>query len=445
MSFNLQHLIHSLNSLKAIIANRLQIFFAQEEIKLLFQIPDLKINSDNSELNHFLKQYQPNPEEYFILILALAPHLQPNFIEAIVQEFLPNGGDLVEMGGAKGETYRGMLPTGETAQFILAGNDIAERIRIAQYFFTEHFFYKEGILKLESVKEGEPKMSGRIILSQEYVDLFTIGKITAPAFGPDFPAKRIFSPMEWDDLVLREQCRQQIEDLKMWLEHHHHLAQDAVIRRKLKPGYRVLFYGPSGTGKTLTAILLGKQFGKEVYRIDLSLVVSKYIGETEKNLEKIFAKAESKNWILFFDEADALFSKRSNVSSAHDKFANQEVSYLLQRVEDYQGLIILASNFKNNLDSAFIRRFNDIIHFLKPDVSERQILWEKNLPQSLNLDEQLDLKTLSAKYELSGSAISNAMHYACLCAFSRNGKQIIQQQDLLAGIRRELLKEDKLF
>src|ERR1044071_9620636 len=122
----------------------------------------------------------------------------------------------------------------------------------------------------------------------------------------------------------------------------------------LKRGYKALFYGPSGTGKTLTATLLGKQFDRDVYRVDLSQVVSKYIGETEKNLEKIFTRAENRNWILFFDEADALFGKRSNVQSAHDKYANQEVSYLLQRVEDYNGLLILASNFKNNIDEAFL-------------------------------------------------------------------------------------------
>ena len=134
----------------------------------------------------------------------------------------------------------------------------------------------------------------------------------------------------------------EIEQIKIWLTYNADLLQDSNLSRKIKPGYRALFYGPPGTGKTLTASLLGKQFNKEVYRIDLSQVVSKYIGETEKNLEKVFSKAENKDWILFFDEADALFGKRSNVQNAHDKYANQEVSYLLQRVEDFPGLIILA-------------------------------------------------------------------------------------------------------
>ncbi len=183
--------------------------------------------------------------------------------------------------------------------------------------------------------------------------------------------------MRWEDLVLHQSTTAQVDDIRKWLEHGRTLESDPVLAKKIKKGYRVLFYGPPGTGKTLTASLLGSQFNKDVYRIDLSQVVSKYIGETEKNMEKVFPQAENKDWILFFDEADALFGKRSNVSSAHDKYANQEVSYLLQRVEDYAGLIILASNFKNNIDQAFIRRFNGIVHFPMPDAEERLSIWQK--------------------------------------------------------------------
>jgi len=197
-------------------------------------------------------------------------------------------------------------------------------------------FFKQGILWLEPVREGEPLMSGRIILSQEWVEKLLFNKEWVPRFGLDFPAKNITTHMLWEDVVLHPQTLQQVNDISSWLKHHDKLNEDENFKRKIKPGYRVLFYGPSGTGKTLTAALLGKQFNKDVYRIDLSQIVSKFIGETEKNLENVFKKAETKDWILFFDEADALFGKRTNVQSAHDKYANQEVSYLLQRVEDYQ-------------------------------------------------------------------------------------------------------------
>lgn len=439
----LDSIVSSLDHLKSILEERCTDFFSTgADSSDTFAKKGNLLNG--LFVNPRLLHKKISTEEYVIILLALSPHIQPNFLDSIIQKFLPQGGDFPEIGGVKLNNHRGMLPTGETAQFILAGNDIQQRLRVAEYFSPDHFFFKQNILTLEPVKEGEPRMSGRIILSQEYVDLLTIGKISSPVFSPDFPAKLIETQMTWEDLVLRPTTQAQIDDIKMWLEHHEALQKDPIVSRKLKPGYRVLFYGPPGTGKTLTASLLGKQFDKQVYRIDLSQVVSKFIGETEKNLEKVFSKAEHKNWILFFDEADALFGKRSNISSAHDKYANQEVSYLLQRVEDFPGLIILASNAKNNIDSAFIRRFNAIVHFPMPDAAERLKIWQTNVPASVPLADEVQLRYFADKIELSGSAITNVMQYAALVALGKN-QDAIHESDIRNGIRRELLKEDKIF
>jgi SpoVK/Ycf46/Vps4 family AAA+-type ATPase len=214
------------------------------------------------------------------------------------------------------------------------------------------------------------------------------------------------------------------------------------LKHKFKAGYKALFYGPPGTGKTFTATLLGKQFNRDVYRIDLSQVVSKYIGETEKNLEKIFQKAEDKNWILFFDEADALFGKRTSVSSAHDRYANQETSYLLQRIEDFNGLVILASNNKANIDQAFLRRFNAIVHFPIPDPVERLHLWNIYLPANHGLTKE-ELQNIADKYEVTGSTILNAIHNAAINAFAL--KRLITLNDLIESLKRELRKEDRML
>jgi SpoVK/Ycf46/Vps4 family AAA+-type ATPase len=179
-----------------------------------------------------------------------------------------------------------------------------------------------------------------------------------------------------------------------------------------------------------------------VYRVDLSMVVSKYIGETEKNLEKVFAKAEHKNWILFFDEADALFGKRTSISDAHDKYANQEIAYLLQRLEDYNGLVILSSNMRSNLDEAFSRRLQSVIHFPVPKSPERFTLWQKAFSEKCQLADDLDLSVIAEKYELAGGSIINAVQYASLMAISRK-ETVIRQSDILAGIRKEFRKEGK--
>lgn len=168
--------------------------------------------------------------------------------------------------------------------------------------------------------------------------------------------------MDWDDLALPAGTLSLIREIEHWIRHNDTLL-NPWGKRRIAPGYRALFYGPTGTGKTLAATLLGKHTAKDVFRVDLSRVVSKYVGETEKNLSRLFDKAEKQNWILFFDEADALFSKRTDIRDAHDKRANQEVAYLLQRIESYNGLVILASNQRANLDDALVRCLQNIIQF----------------------------------------------------------------------------------
>ena len=380
--------------------------------------------------------------EQIVLLISLVPHIRPDFYGSIFQEFLPGGGDFPEFGGAKGVHHRGILPTGETVQFILGGKDPDLRIALMQLFDEDHFFYRNDILWLETVLGGEPALSGRLILSPEWVAFLLTGREIRPKFSPDFPAKLATTRMEWSDLVLHSFTAEQLLDVKRWISYHRELEKDANLSRKINQGYRVLFYGPPGTGKTLTASLLGKEFGKDVYRVDLSQIVSKYIGETEKNLGKIFDRAQHQDWILFFDEADALFGKRTNVQSSHDKFANQEVSFLLQRIEDFPGLMILASNFKTNIDEAFLRRFHSIIQFPMPNAQERLKLWNQSMPVSILLNDNLPLAKLAETYEMSGASILNVVQYASLRALSREDKTLFGQ-DLMDGIRRELRKEEK--
>lgn len=434
----------AINDLRQIISHRMQMHFDQNQFQFSRYISE-KFNGNliKEEIVKHLPQI-PQPDEWIILVTALMPHLQPNFFESIIAEQLPNGGDFPEFGGVRATNHRSLLPTGETAQFILAGTNIEDRLNIHQYFAEDHFFFSHGILWLEPVKEGEPQMSGRIILAQDWVDKILLDKETTPRFGLDFPAKKIVTNMNWNDVVLHPHTLQQVNDISVWLKFNHLVKEDKNLGRKIKPGYRVLFYGPSGTGKTLTTALLGKQFGKDVYRIDLSQIVSKFIGETEKNLETVFRKAETKDWILFFDEADALFGKRTNVSSAHDKYANQEVSYLLQRVEDYPGLLILASNFKSNLDDAFLRRFHSLVHFPMPVAADRLLLWQKSMPANLLLHSSVSLEELAKQYEMSGASILNAVHFATLLCHSRN-ENTIHQTDFIEGIKKEFFKEERSF
>lgn len=401
-------------------------------------------NGIKSPLTSFISSHRLKPEDCFILLLGLAPHVQPDFFDSIIQHNIPNAGDFPQLGGTRGKHFRGFLPTGETALFLLGGIDLRKRFEIQKSFGEDHLFAKKRILWLEEPPVGEPRMSGRIVMSQEIVDLLTQGIVSRPRFSLSFPAQLVETAMDWQDLVLNNDTLQQVKELETYLRHGNTLLYKWGMEKKLKPGFRVLFHGPPGTGKTLTASLLGKYTGKDTYKIDLSMVVSKYIGETEKNLANLFAKAENKDWILFFDEADALFGKRTNVRDAHDKYANQEVSYLLQRVENYNGLVILATNFLSNIDDAFRRRFQAIISFPFPGINERLKIWRKAFPPFVEFSPDIDFAMIAQKYELSGAEIMNVVQYCCLRALER-GDQNITASDIIIGVKKEFLKEGKIL
>jgi hypothetical protein len=430
----------ALNWLHTIIVNRLNTQFKQA---VDFEIGTIALYPEESGLPKFMEVHRPTIDEFVMFMLALTPHIKPVFFNKIIAEHLPEGGDFPEFGGVKGTSHRGILPTGETAQFILAGNDIEKRLEVQRILSSEHWFAREQILWLEPVREGEPVMSGRLILNPEVVEQLTIGTVSKPRFSMDFPAEYIETEMEWDDLVLPSGTLQQIREIDNWITHNDTLLHEWGMKKKIKPGYRALFYGPPGTGKTLTASLLGKQTGKDVFRIDLSRVISKYIGDTEKNLSRLFDKAENKNWILFFDEAEALFGKRTEIHDAHDKYANQEVAYLLQRIESYNGLVILASNRRSNIDEAFARRFQAIIHFPMPRADERHRIWVKTVPPQLEIDADIDWKTIAARFELSGAGILNIVHY-CAVESLANPTESLNAKRLENAILREFIKEGKV-
>jgi hypothetical protein len=384
-----------------------------------------------------VNNYKLNGWERFTLLLALAPHIRPKTLDVFFSKE-----NSTEYGGIKDTNHKGFLPTGETVMFVLADEDLDLRFSLMEMFDENHKFRKANILSLESQRKGEPELSGALTASREIIDLITRGEIRPPSYGGDFPAKKITTEMDWEDLVLSHTTRRQVEEVQIWLRQRERLMTELGMGKRLKPGYKILFYGSPGTGKTLTACLLGKYTKKDVFRIDLSMIVSKYIGETEKNLAKVFDKAEHADWILFFDEADALFGSRTKVSSSHDRYANQEVSYLLQRIEDYNGIVILASNMKGNIDDAFMRRFSSVVHFPFPKSEERQQLWQKAFPEKLNFSDEIDLRKLADKYEMSGAHITNIVAWCSLMALEKGDYKITETM-LREGMSRELAKEGR--
>ncbi len=301
------------------------------------------------------------------------------------------------------------IPTKETILLLLAGDDFKFRQQLLEVFSLDHVLFREGVLELLH----EP--SSAIKLSEEYINLLIKGKPYRPDFISGFAAQQVVVQEEWEDLILHEETDRALEDITIWLAQRKNLAADKLVNKRIKKGYRALFYGPSGTGKTMSAGLIGKKAGVPVYKIDLSAVISKYVGETEKNLEAIFQKAEHRDWILFFDEADALFGKRSQTQSANDRFANQEVAYLLQRIENYDGLVILSSNLKSNMDEAFTRRFQVMVKFSTPDDMMRRELFSNVFDGRYKLQQpEMIAQVCNKKYNFTAAEINNIFRYCAM-------------------------------
>lgn len=429
--------------LAQIIDIRMKLYWSQPcEFNDITELTPPDLLNNTTTYAEIIKHYRFTNPERVVLLLALAPHIQPHLLDVFFTKNADYDRNFTEFGGIKGQNHSGFLPTGETAAFILASNNFEKRFHLLNIFADDHSFRKFNILQLTASQTNEPFLSGALTISSEYLSYFTLGVSHKPDFNANFPAKHIATNAEWDDLILEETTLEEVVEIHDWIEHGETLLNDWGMRKNIKPGYRTLFYGPPGTGKTLTATLLGKSTGLDVYRIDLSMVVSKFIGETEKNLSQVFDQAVHKNWILFFDEADALFGKRTQTSSSNDRYANQEVSYLLQRIEDFPGVVILATNLKANLDEAFSRRFQSMIYFPIPGPEHRKKLWQSAFSSKCTLEPDIDLNDIARKYEMAGGAIINVLRYCSLLALKR-GSNMILKKDILKGIRKEFAKDGK--
>jgi hypothetical protein len=392
-----------------------------------------------------IRSFDMGPAERLILILAFLPHIRPEALDPFMIQNESLKRRFTEFGGVVGTVHSGFIPTAETALFLLAGSSTEARIQYRGLFSAGHYFYRLGIFRKNSEHNDEPEFSAPLQLSAEYLELLTTGRPYWPPFSSEFPAQRITTAYEWEDLVVDSAVRRDLDDILNWVRFQDVLLDEWMLGKRIKPGYRSLFHGPPGTGKSMSAALLGKATGMPVFRIDLSSVISKFIGETEKNLASLFDHAENQGWILFFDEADSLFGKRTETRSSNDRAANQQVSYLLQRIEDFPGVVILASNLRSQIDEAFARRFQSMIHFPIPPFAQRLQLWEDNFRnKSFDLAPEVDLTGLAREHEISGGSIVNVLRFACLKAVSRNST-VIEAADLLQAVRNERHKEGKFL
>ncbi len=323
------------------------------------------------------------------------------------------------------------------SRFILTPGQIRSAVRAAS---------DECALSTESQSESEsdqPQDSAEIELhTLDQSQLFEAARgQTRISLGS--LARRVFTPFNYDDLVLPEVTAGQVREIASAIKSRTIVYDDWDFASRLPQGQglKVLFSGASGTGKTMAAAVIAREVGLDLYAIDLSGIVSKYIGETEKNLDRVFRAAHCSNAILFFDECDALFGKRSEVKDAHDRYANIEVAYLLQKMESHDGAVILATNFSRNMDLAFSRRMQYVVEFPVPNETHRERLWRGMFPSRTPLADDIDFTFLSRHFAIAGGDIKNVALDAAFLA-AQNGR-VITMHHLVKAMARQMVKQGR--
>jgi hypothetical protein len=389
-------------------------------------VPELGRLSEGP-LGRLVARYALDPLETTVIAAALAPEVDEKFDVLY--------GALVDRPGSVGLTVEALRN--------LLGRSFAARVALPALMAPTGTLRAAHLVTLE--RSDGSTLTARIRLNPELAAWLCGRPADEPEFSSEFPAARLHTRHRLDDLVVPGDVRERLEFvlqriagreqvLERWgfAQHHDNAA-----------GLHVLFHGPPGTGKTMAAAIIGAETGLPVYRCDLAAVVSKYIGDTEKNLAQIFERAEARDWILFFDEADALFGRRGEVTDARDRWANEQVSYLLQRLETFSGVTILATNLLRNVDEAFQRRIHLQVQFFAPEPAERTRLWRAVLPPPLPLADDVDLDELAESFVLTGGEIRNAAFHAAFRAAADGG--VVTGAFLRDGIRGEYEKGGRMY
>jgi len=317
-----------------------------------------------------------------------------------------------------------------TILFLLGGTTLEAQASFWEIFALGSPLQVANVLEW-SEATSIPRLNDIPQISQPFLQQLLTGEASQPQYSPDFPATELTTTKTWDDLILGERTTMLVSQARKWVQHYAQVSkQPGVYQGK---GYRLMMSGESGTGKTMAAALLGRDAEKPVYRIDISNIVDKYVGETSKKLRRIFEVVEAQDWILFFDEGDALFGKRTEGGqSSNERYANQEVSYLLYKMEEYQGMIFLATNHRYAIDKAFARRFDSIIRFDSPDKYTLQRLWKHffEKPGYLELDPaitQANWRELAENGKVTAAWIEKFYAY-CVMQATHSGDKYISAQ-----------------
>ncbi len=378
-----------------------------------------------SNYGKFLVNWNADELERMAIGICFAQLYFPSAFDGFLRVFGKGGARHSNVGGIIKESSVRFYPTVRTLAWIMSGNNPISYARYVNQLSSGHRLFTEGVLLVKENPDESAFVEMEVRLNEIYFPTLLEGVEPRLDAEAGFPATRNYAKHNMSDVVLDAETRKEMEEIYLFAKQISNLS--SIPERKMYKGYCVcVFTGEPGTGKSYSAGAMGNELSMPVYTVNTAQLVSKYIGETEKNLERVLNRFNNKNCILFFDEAEAIFSKRTEVKDSHDRYANQEQSFLLQKMTEFNGIIILATNvqdIRQHMDKAFLRRFYRIINIPFPNYAERKLIWEKTLGPSFTYEPGL-ADRMARDYQLSGGSIHNVVSDGVIKALSMNSRVI---------------------
>lgn len=415
--------------------------------------------SNESHYGQLVEQYDLSEEARLLLALGIAIHLNQVLLLPLL-ELAKYPGTYPLIGGELTNQQRRFQPSAQTFLFLACGADIIGQGKLQYNFQERHPLLKDQVVQWKSFqglhsqnKETYDEwLYKRVILHKDYYHYFMGGQMPLPEDNQSLPLTKLNTSLTFEDLVLPYQVRQDLQPLLDYAQNGQAIFNDSVLSSGFRKGYIALLHGAPGTGKTLIATTIGKKLGLVTYQLELAQTVSKYIGETSKNINQVFRELErtiehlkGKPSILFIDEADALVGKRSEVKDSKDRYANMDVSNLLQKLESFPGLVIMASNFQQNFDPAIKRRVDSFVRIPRPDTAQRTELWKRYLPQHLQYPTPDFAQQLGEQFRLTGAQINSIMKQVLITTYKQQVTIIDFENDLEPAIKKEYIKNEEVY
>ena len=374
------------------------------------------------------------------LLLALSPHFYPELLDVFFIKNEATGNIYTEFGGRIEQNPVKFRPTIQTFYFLLANNQLSKRTQLQEWLAKDGVLAQKNLIYLQRPEDDHSlaSLDNEVIAPTEEFLTLLQGKTYIPQLSTSFPAELITTELTWNDVVLPEKTIFQLREIVTWMREKDLFLSQGHLKRMLRPGYRAVFHGESGTGKTMVAQVLAQEMGLPVLKVHTPMLMSKWVGETEKNLNNLFEQASGRDWVLLFDEGETLFGHRGG-SSTQDQYANQQIGFLLQKIERHDGLVIISSNRYANIDKAFQRRFESIIYFESPKYEERLRLWQKMF-EGIAVNHDVNFEEIAEHYpDMTGGRILNVLRSARIWSHQER-RFDITLLDILRGIQKEVYK-----